>query len=254
VRPVQQGKSRTVALPSPGEGFPEPSESDGDSDSDDNVFVAGVVPIIVSPIKKWHNAPVINCQSDLQVWGKSDREILGKLLDIILIINNFDLYEDAALSAWRSSVYDHYTVTLHWKYDTEGEPESLSYIFTCKTHPEHHITTRSCLRSKTGDGTTNLQKDVDGCLLKQGIEHKKAGSTIPYSPAAHCALIALRCAKSGRPINFVADKDYIREVQMLHPGTIPPHPSTVQCDLLAIYEQTSIVVKNYFAVWFFILF
>ena len=249
LRPVQQGKSKTVSLPSPEE-FPDPSETDGDSDpDDDDIFTAKTVPIITSPIKKRQNAPVINRQSDIKVWGMADRDILGKPFNMILKNKNSDLYEDAALSSWRSPVYDHYTVTLRRKYDTDGDPESLSYVFTCKTHPEHHITTRSRLRAKTGDGTTNLQKDVDACLLKQGIVHEKPGSSaILYSAAAHRALIALRCAKSGRPINFVTDEDYIREVQMLRPGTIPPHPSTVQRDLLEIYEQTSIAVKSYFAV------
>jgi len=86
-------------------------------------------------------------------------------------------------------------------------------------------------------------------LLKQGKEVQKPGSSaILYSPAAHRALIALCCAKSGRPINFVTDEDYIQEVQMLRPNTIFPHPSTVQQDLLEIYNQASIAVKTYFAV------
>ncbi|KAF8799387.1 hypothetical protein BYT27DRAFT_7217763 [Phlegmacium glaucopus] len=70
--------------------------------------------------------------------------------------------------------------------------------------------------------------------------------TIPYSEPAHRALIALRCAKNARPINSVLDDDYKLEVEMLQPGTKIPHPMTVQRDLLYIYEQASIAVKNYF--------
>jgi len=51
LRPVQQRKSKTVAIPSPGEEFPNLSEG-GDSDLDDDVFTARVVPVITSPIKK----------------------------------------------------------------------------------------------------------------------------------------------------------------------------------------------------------
>jgi hypothetical protein len=103
----------------------------------------------------------------------------------------------------------------------------------------------------THDGTSNLRKDINACLKKQGINIETSSSpVIPYSEHAHRALIALRVAKNGRPVNFVTDEDYICEVQMLRPGTKIPHPTTVQCDLLQIYAQTSILVRNYFAVSF----
>jgi hypothetical protein len=87
------------------------------------------------------------------------------------------------------------------------------------------------------------------CLRKQGCEHVKPVQTaIPYSEAAHHALIALRCAKNARPINSVLDDDYKHEVEMLRPGTKIPHPMTVQRDLLYIYVQAAIAVKNYFLV------
>jgi hypothetical protein len=87
------------------------------------------------------------------------------------------------------------------------------------------------------------------CLRKQGCEYVKPVQTaIPYSEAAHHALIALRCAKNARPINSVLDDDYKHEVEMLRPGTKIPHPMTVQWDLLYIYVQAAIVVKNYFLV------
>lgn len=87
------------------------------------------------------------------------------------------------------------------------------------------------------------------CLRKQGRERVKPAQTaIPYSAAAHRALIALRCAKNARPLNSVLDDDYQLEVEMLQPGTKIPHPMTVQQDLLHIYMQASIAVKNYFLV------
>ena len=105
---------------------------------------------------------------------------------------------------------------------------------------------------QTGHGTSNLIKDIDACLQAQGILVPKAALSadyVPYSEDAHCALIALQCAKSSHPINSVLDEDYLREVQMLHPGTKVPGPMTVQRDLSNIYEQMSIHVRNYFMVW-----
>jgi len=130
---------------------------------------------------------------------------------------------------WRSEVYDHYNVSLRRNFTETDEPHSMTLLFTCKTHPHHHTSVRTRQRGKTGDGTSNLQKDVDTCLRKQGRKcPKPAAAAIPYSQAAHRALIALRCAKNTRPINSVLDEDYQREVEMLRPGTKLPHPMTTQ--------------------------
>lgn len=153
---------------------------------------------------------------------------------------------------WRSDVYDHYNITLRRDLTETQEPLSLTFIFTCKTHPHHHASLRTRPRGKTGAGTSNLQKDVDTCLRKQGRERVKPdAAAISYSEAAHRALIALRCAKSARPINSVLDEDYKLEVEMLRPGTKLPGVMTVQRDLLYIYMKTSIAVKNYFLVGYF---
>ncbi|TFK37812.1 hypothetical protein BDQ12DRAFT_607016, partial [Crucibulum laeve] len=71
---------------------------------------------------------------------------------------------------------------------------------------------------------------------------------IPYSEAAHCALIALQCAKSHRPFNAVLDEDYRSEVEMLHPGTTLPHPTTVSTNINHLYMKLSDYVCNYFMV------
>jgi hypothetical protein len=42
----------------------------------------------------------------------------------------------------------------------------------------------------------------------------------------------------------------LREVEMLRPGTKMPHVTTVQQDLIHIYEHASIWVMNYFLVCF----
>ena len=117
---------------------------------------------------------------------------------------------------WRSEVYDHYDVTLQRNLTETHQPLSMTLVFTCKTHPHHHTSVRTRPRGKTGDGTSNFQKDVDMCLKKQGRGHIKPKSpAISYSEAGHRALIALRCAKNARPINSVLDEDYRLEVEML---------------------------------------
>jgi len=117
---------------------------------------------------------------------------------------------------WRSEVYDHYDVTLQRNMTETHQPLSMALVFTCKSHPHHHTSVRTRPRGKTGDGTSNLQKDVDMCLRKQGRGRIKPTSpAISYSEAGHRALIALRCAKNARPINSVLDEDYRLEVEML---------------------------------------
>ena len=137
---------------------------------------------------------------------------------------------DAACVSWRSEVYNHYNVSIkHIVDSTTGAKLMIHYVFTCKTHPDNHTTVRTRARTKTGNGTTNLQKDVDLCLKKQGIEHqRKVHHSLEYSESAHHAFIVLRCATSSQPINLVLDEDYQMEVEMLRPGTHLPHPMIVQ--------------------------
>ena len=131
----------------------------------------------------------------------------------------------------------------------------MSFKFTCKTHPENQVGPQFCRCTRTGQGTSNLQKDVDQCLKKQGLDsHPKSDSAIPYSEANHCALIALHCAKSAHPINMVTDEDYLAEIEMLCPGTVVPSPNTVQWDLTHIYTMASVFVMNYFMVPFSTIF
>ena len=162
----------------------------------------------------------------------------------------YNLLKDAAFAKRTSQVYDHYDTTLQRHTDDTGV-HSLSFAFTCKLHPELHSGPIVRAREKGGaDGTSNLQKAADACLRKQGIERQKNASpdAIPYSESGHRVLIAMQCAKQSRPINAVLDEDYQREVEMLHPGTHLPHATTIQRDLIHIYEHASIWVMNYFLV------
>ncbi|KAH8110931.1 hypothetical protein DFH11DRAFT_1513749, partial [Phellopilus nigrolimitatus] len=103
----------------------------------------------------------------------------------------------------------------------------------------------------TSQGTSNLKSGAEICDQSRGVVAAVArltGSAPPYSLAAHRALIALRAAKSHRPFNFVTDPHYKLEVEMLRPGTIIPHPTTVSRDINTLYVGLSNYVKDYFTV------
>ena len=153
---------------------------------------------------------------------------------------------------WTSSVYAHYNITIRHNYDEDGAPTDMDYIFTCKTHPENHSGPKTYPCKHADLGTTGLKNDIECCEAAQSIHKLKVSSlpSIQYSPENHRALIALRCAKNARPINTILDDDYRQEVQMLRPGTQIPHPTTVQCDLLHLYKDLSVHVKNHFMVFF----
>lgn len=108
------------------------------------------------------------------------------------------------------------------------------------------------LRVKTGDGTTNLQKSASAC----DTVHSETSSAIAlqngnlsiYSPAAHRTVIAMKSATSNRPFNAVHNKYYKMEVEMLRPGTVIPHPTTVSLDIKHLYVELSKTVRSYFKV------
>ena len=62
------------------------------------------------------------------------------------------------------------------------------------------------------------------------------------------AFTALCWAKHARPMNEILDDDYRAEVDMLCPGTVVPHPTTILWDLINIYVHMSTFVMNYFLV------
>ncbi|EIM80759.1 uncharacterized protein STEHIDRAFT_68018, partial [Stereum hirsutum FP-91666 SS1] len=57
-----------------------------------------------------------------------------------------------------------------------------------------------------------------------------------YSEAMHRVIIVLRCACSKRSFNHLKDPWYLREVELLRPGTQLPAPQTSQRDLLILHE------------------
>ncbi|EJD02978.1 uncharacterized protein FOMMEDRAFT_84858 [Fomitiporia mediterranea MF3/22] len=106
----------------------------------------------------------------------------------------------------------------------------------------------------TKNGTSLLLNSAIACTNSRGHTTNATQPPIIYSEAAHRTLIALRCAKSNRPFNFVKDCYYALEVAMLRPGVSLPSPDTVSSDIKAIYTGLSIQVRNYFKVSTNILF
>jgi hypothetical protein len=153
----------------------------------------------------------------------------------------------AAQATWRSDAYRLFDVTLRRDFNLDGTLHELLIVFTCKTHPVDHKP-HFRPRKKTGEGTSNLQSGIIQCLLRRDENRpgdaKLTQAAIPYTEAAHRALIALRCAKNHRPFNSVLDEDYQAEVNMLRPGTKLPHPAAVSRDIQAIYLDLSIVMSR----------
>lgn len=165
-----------------------------------------------------------------------------------------NIFLAAALNSWRSEVYDHYTLSVHR--DATSDPGFITYVFTCIDRPDLHPP-QYRLRSNTQAGTGNLNKSLRACFLAQGLplQSRQSGAagntsqaTLQYSEAAHRALNALRCAKSLRPFNSVADPDYHEELRMLRPNITLITPQKVSRDINAIYLAMSFHVKQYFKV------
>ena len=94
------------------------------------------------------------------------------------------------------------------------------------------------------------------CEEKQGIyQLQPAPKAVLYTPETHHALIALHSAKHSHPINSILDDDYHIEVEMLCPGTVLPHPTTVQCDLIDTYihSHVNLCHKLFYGDFFFLL-
>lgn len=163
----------------------------------------------------------------------------------------------AARATWKSPEYAHYTVSLQRHSKSDGSPDYLEFVFTCRHDPTtHKPSTRR--RMKTSDGTNNLKRGNLACLRKRkvvadGDSNAGAQQTLyktvsKYTKAAHRALIAMRCAVSKRPFHSVADPLYLAEVELLRPGTDVPHETTVSRDVRHIYEDGAVLVRDYFKV------
>lgn len=102
-------------------------------------------------------------------------------------------YLEASKATWRSTVYDHFDVTL--RRENEGQLSTLVFVFNCKVDPAHH-TPHLRARMSTGHGTKNIQDGVKACNKRVGDTSTTISAVTvhePYSAAAHRTLIATIC-------------------------------------------------------------
>jgi len=64
-------------------------------------------------------------------------------------------YLEASKATWRSSVYDHFDITLRREMDARGRPKILSLYLVCKVDPAHHPPI--FVPNVTGHGTKNIR-------------------------------------------------------------------------------------------------
>ncbi len=135
-----------------------------------------------------------------------------------------------AQKKWKSEVYKHYNVSLERITTSAGKPQKLRFVFTCRLDPKNHVQRRD--RMATSQGTTNLRRTNKQCFDRRGVKDPSDSSANAqqdlhnsvsrYTPSRHQAILALRCATSHRPFQIVADPYYLKEVELLRPGTVVP--------------------------------
>jgi hypothetical protein len=183
-------------------------------------------------------------------------------LYVFLSLRSISCTDSPVLSAtsksrWNSAAYDHYKISLKRHLKADGSPDYLEFEFECRSDPVNHKPHHR-KRMQTAQGTKNLNRGVKECIQRRGIstqgpdatgaQQTLSNSVSKYTPQAHRALIAMRCAVNKRPFNFVADPLYIEEVKLLRPDVIVPSPRTVSRDINEIYIEGSKNVKEYFSV------
>ncbi|KAJ3560171.1 hypothetical protein NP233_g11011 [Leucocoprinus birnbaumii] len=187
--------------------------------NDESIQRPRPLPVEFSPVKQRQKNQVakeISDRHDLMVWDLTDEEII-----------------EASFSRYKSPAYKHFNVTLDCILSDDEEPLELVFVFTCKFNPEAHAPhRRACMSANVG--TSNLLAGIHKCDARHGVDAQDVTSTrsanmaVPYSPAAHCAAIALRCATSQCPFN-------IR-------GTKIPSAEQVSRDTCILYREISGII------------
>ncbi|KAG1771677.1 hypothetical protein EV702DRAFT_1136563 [Suillus placidus] len=149
-------------------------------------------PVLESPTKKRR---VKADDTDLDIWDKNDDDIIS-----------------TSKARWNSAAYDHYKISLKRRLKADGSPDYLEFEFVCRSDPVNHKPHHR-KRMQTAQGTKNLNRGVKECIQRRGIstqgpdatgaQQTLSSSVSKYTPQAHRALIAMRCAVNKRPFNFV---------------------------------------------------
>jgi len=107
---------------------------------------------------------------------------------------------------------------------------------------------------KAHHGTTSLLHSAERCDARRGVEsdlisHRiRQEASSGYNPYMYRALLTLRCSVSKLPFDFVANKFFIMEAQMLRPGIVVPSPQALEQDMLFLYQRYRTEITQYFHV------
>lgn len=163
------------------------------------------------------------------MWSLDDEKIIGaSSTSCPVFLAHSDLL-DASKSTWTSDAYEHYNFSLRLDTGTSESgaseaPNTLVFVLSCKHgHPSYRPIERA--RGKSSHGTTQLLKTARECDTARGLVIAQRSTAPEYSPAARRAIIPMRTATSNQPFNFVEDKYYKMEVELLRPGIIIPSPA-----------------------------
>ncbi|KIO16221.1 hypothetical protein M407DRAFT_86248, partial [Tulasnella calospora MUT 4182] len=93
--------------------------------------------------------------SDKDVWTYSDQIILGDSpipCCPCSKLTSRPFYGPAShQKRWKSTAYDHFDIALERRFDDDGSPDHLVFVFTCREHPETHQShRRKRMATKTG--------------------------------------------------------------------------------------------------------
>ncbi|KAH7332906.1 hypothetical protein B0J17DRAFT_579001 [Rhizoctonia solani] len=102
-------------------------------------------------------------------------------------------------------------------------------------------------------GTTALLYSARDCNKECRVTTalSQTGLSKPYSPAFHCALLALWGASSHCSFDSLMDRSHQAEVEYLYPGTKLPSSVTLSCDIKLIHAQYVPKIREYFQVCLF---
>ncbi|KAG1800701.1 hypothetical protein EV424DRAFT_1586805 [Suillus variegatus] len=142
--------------------------------------VVSPTPVLESPTKKRRTKADV---TDLDVWDKTDDEII-----------------------------------------IDGSRDYLEFKFTCHTDPVNHKPHHR-KRMQTGQGTKNLNRGITECIQRRGVstegpnakgaQQTLSGSISKYTPEAHRALIAMRCAVNTPLMNDLGAVTSIMRTKMV---------------------------------------
>ncbi|CUA67681.1 hypothetical protein RSOLAG22IIIB_07527 [Rhizoctonia solani] len=139
---------------------------------------------------------------------------------------------DAAKPNMRSPAWSHYNIRVEKVMGTvSGEPIRSHILFHFES------------------GTTAILHAAENCDRERGVltTPNPNKPSEPYSPAFHCALLALWGARSHRSFDSLTDKFHQQEVEYLRPGTKLPSSVTLSRDVKLIHTQFVPKIREYFA-------